>query len=298
MNADHASNAGRPALSIEAVDKITGKAMGRPEQRRLRHGRFGGHRHAGARGKKLPSTRCPRTRRATPSKCRSSCVICWRRASSAARRTAASTKRRPRSCWSTTTRPKPIAAKRRCASSRWAPSRTRKIPKKRLKKLVFANDVAGQIRVGRAVAHARVQRASPGRDRRRHREHRPGHALGGFNWELGPFEAWDAIGVPESVSAHEARGQRRARVDREPCWPAGRTSFYARWSRGCDVLRRKIPRRRPAVPSDPSQIRLAALKSEPTRVVKKNHGASLVDLGRRRAVRRVSHQGSTRSTTT
>ncbi len=34
----------------------------------------------------------------------------------------------------------------------------------------------------------------------------------GFNWDLGPFEAWDAIGVPESRRAHEERGHPGARV--------------------------------------------------------------------------------------
>ena len=47
----------------------------------------------------------------------------------------------------------------------------------------------------------------------------------GFNWELGPFETWDLIGLPESVRRMEAEGMT------VPAWvkdwiAAGNKSFY------------------------------------------------------------------------
>ena len=97
----------------------------------------------------------------------------------------------------------------------------------------------------------------------------------GFNWELGPFEAWDAIGVAASVKRMQSEGVA------VPEWveavargggfyagsPAARTFF--------DV-KAKAPR---PLPTDAKQISFEVLTSEPTRVLKKNLGASLVDLG-------------------
>ncbi len=99
----------------------------------------------------------------------------------------------------------------------------------------------------------------------------------GFNWELGPFEAWDAISVPDSVARMKAEGLAI------PEWvsamlAAGRTRFY-----GEDAARPSYydPRSKQleAVPDDPRELRLIALKATPTRVVKHNSGATLVDLG-------------------
>ena len=99
----------------------------------------------------------------------------------------------------------------------------------------------------------------------------------GFNWDLGPFEAWDAIGVPESV----------ARMHREgfkvPAWvdamlKSGRTSFYD----GTEARRRyyDVTSRSAATEAqDLHHIRLAALQEDKSRLVKSNMGASLVDLG-------------------
>jgi 3-hydroxyacyl-CoA dehydrogenase len=99
----------------------------------------------------------------------------------------------------------------------------------------------------------------------------------GFNWELGPFEAWDAIGVAASVERMERDGLA------VPAWVKdgvvrGGGSFYS----GGPAARTyfDVQTRRPrAVPQDPSHIEIEAQKSQPSRVIRKNLGASLVDLG-------------------
>ncbi len=53
----------------------------------------------------------------------------------------------------------------------------------------------------------------------------------GFAWDLGPFESWDALGVPETVARMQAEGHT------VPAWveamlASGRTSFYARDAAG------------------------------------------------------------------
>ncbi len=149
-------------------------------------------------------------------------------------------------------------------------------PKKRLLKLVNAPDVAGKF-AWAVLARTLVYSAR-----------RLGEIADdivsidqamrwGFNWELGPFEAWDAIGVPESVARMKEEGLA------VPHWvedmlASGRASFY---SGGPAAPTYYDPRPKTAQPiaSGKKQISLVALKGEPRRLVKKNHGASLVDLG-------------------
>ncbi len=98
----------------------------------------------------------------------------------------------------------------------------------------------------------------------------------GFNWELGPFEAWDAIGVPESVARMEKDGIAL------PAWvkdmlASGRTSFYEgapAAPRFYDVKSKALS----PLPTDAREIRIDALKAN-GKVVQENFGASLVDLG-------------------
>jgi len=149
-------------------------------------------------------------------------------------------------------------------------------PKKRLLKLVNAPDVAGKF------AWAVLSRTLVYSARR----------LGeiaddivsidqamrwGFNWDLGPFEAWDAIGVAESVARMKQEGLA------VPEWvenmlASGRSSFYAGGPAAPTYYDASSKTAR-SVASGEKQISLPALKSEPKRLVKKNHGASLVDLG-------------------
>jgi 3-hydroxyacyl-CoA dehydrogenase len=149
-------------------------------------------------------------------------------------------------------------------------------PKKRLKKLVFSEDVAGKF-AWTLLAKTLIYSAR-----------RLGEIADdivsidqamrwGFNWDLGPFEAWDAVGVPESVQRMKQDGLA------VPEWvesmlASGRTSFYAGGPAAPSYFDPASRGAKP-VPSYPKQIRLDQLKCDGTRVVKKNHGASLVDLG-------------------
>src|SRR5205085_2300709 len=148
--------------------------------------------------------------------------------------------------------------------------------KKRLKKLVFSEDVAGKF-AWTLLAQTLLYSAR-----------RLGEIADdivsidqamrwGFNWDLGPFEAWDAIGVADSVAKMKQDGLA------VPEWveamlATGRASFYEGSPAAPSYFDPRSKTAQP-VPSDPKQIRLVSLKAEPTRVVKKNHGASLVDLG-------------------
>ncbi len=99
----------------------------------------------------------------------------------------------------------------------------------------------------------------------------------GFNWEMGPFESWDAIGVKDSVARMKKDGIK------VPGWVdemlgAGHQSFYKR--EGGDVFFYD-PRKKAYVPTEksPRELHYVALKADKARIVKENMGASLVDLG-------------------
>src|SRR2546430_174594 len=98
----------------------------------------------------------------------------------------------------------------------------------------------------------------------------------GFNWELGPFEVWDAIGVEKSVATLEAEGRNipsnvRSMID------AGVKSFYRKKDGQHFYYDFASEEYRPLA-DPPGTINLKSLKDR-TGVVKKNSGASLIDLG-------------------
>ncbi|HYG10061.1 MAG TPA: 3-hydroxyacyl-CoA dehydrogenase NAD-binding domain-containing protein, partial [Pyrinomonadaceae bacterium] len=98
----------------------------------------------------------------------------------------------------------------------------------------------------------------------------------GFNWELGVFETWDAIGVERSVARMREEGARvPANVER--MLETGARSFYkteggARFYFDFDKLEYQ-PMNEPA-----GVVILKSVKDR-TGVVKKNAGASLIDIG-------------------
>jgi 3-hydroxyacyl-CoA dehydrogenase len=98
----------------------------------------------------------------------------------------------------------------------------------------------------------------------------------GFNWELGPFEAWDTIGVAASVKRMQNDGI--ALPDWVSRLAQSGGSFYggAPGARTYFDVASKSPK---PLPAAPKQLAFEVLGSEPTRVLKKNLGASLVDLG-------------------
>jgi 3-hydroxyacyl-CoA dehydrogenase len=102
----------------------------------------------------------------------------------------------------------------------------------------------------------------------------------GFNWELGPFETWDAIGLRASVDRMKAEG----RV--VPAWveawiAAGNETFYR--AGGSKQFYAHVGGTLGAAYAEREQpkeiVSLRALKADPAKVVRSNAGASLIDLG-------------------
>jgi len=96
----------------------------------------------------------------------------------------------------------------------------------------------------------------------------------GFGWELGPFETWDAIGVEKSIKKMEENG---ASV---PDWvkemlEKGFTSFYK--EENGDLYFYHNGEYKPVV-ENPKVINLKKYKAKHG-VIKKNSGASFIDLG-------------------
>jgi 3-hydroxyacyl-CoA dehydrogenase len=96
----------------------------------------------------------------------------------------------------------------------------------------------------------------------------------GFGWELGPFEMWDAIGVETSVRKMQAEGMEI------PSWVTdmlanGFTSFYK--SEKGQVFYYDRGEYKP-IEENPKVIHIKRIK-EQKGVIKKNSGASLIDLG-------------------
>jgi 3-hydroxyacyl-CoA dehydrogenase len=98
----------------------------------------------------------------------------------------------------------------------------------------------------------------------------------GFAWELGPFEAWDAIGVNKSVAKMKEAGYQI------PVWvqemlDGGRESFYKREA-GALCYYDPSSKDYSQVEVKPGIILLSSLKEREKKVAG-NTGASLVDIG-------------------
>jgi len=99
----------------------------------------------------------------------------------------------------------------------------------------------------------------------------------GFNWDLGPFEAWDVLGVRNVVERMQAEGVRPAQWVLEML-AAGHETFYVESADGrdCyDIAAEAYARE----PKPDSFIVLSQLKLDDKKVIFGNKGASLVDLG-------------------
>jgi 3-hydroxyacyl-CoA dehydrogenase len=148
-------------------------------------------------------------------------------------------------------------------------------PKKRLRDLVNADDRAGKFAwkvLSRSLAYTA-----------RHLQEITDDVVNvdrgmrwGYSWDLGPFEAWDAIGVEDSVARMKKDGVQ------VPAWidemlKSGKKSFYS----GNDAEKKfyavKEKKERP-VPFDRAHVRLSALKDDKKNIVKDNFGATLIDL--------------------
>jgi 3-hydroxyacyl-CoA dehydrogenase len=98
----------------------------------------------------------------------------------------------------------------------------------------------------------------------------------GFNWELGPFQTWDALGVKETVARMEKEGIEVAPKVRE-LLKSGKDSFYG-GTPGAKTYFDYGRKDYLPVPQPPKQILIAALK-EGKRVVFENPGATMYDIG-------------------
>ncbi|MGG6433412.1 3-hydroxyacyl-CoA dehydrogenase NAD-binding domain-containing protein [Anoxybacillus sp. D401a] len=96
----------------------------------------------------------------------------------------------------------------------------------------------------------------------------------GFGWELGPFETWDAIGVKQSVEKMKAEGRQ------VPSWveqmlASGHETFYKHEHGRVSYYDRGQYK---PIEENEKVIHIQRLK-EQKGVIKKNSGASLIDLG-------------------
>lgn len=98
----------------------------------------------------------------------------------------------------------------------------------------------------------------------------------GFNWDLGVFEAWDVIGVEKSVARMKEEG-RKIPENVQKMLDAGATSFY-KTEGGEGFYFDFASNSYQPVAQPPGVIVLKSVK-ERTGVIKRNSGASLVDIG-------------------
>jgi 3-hydroxyacyl-CoA dehydrogenase len=114
----------------------------------------------------------------------------------------------------------------------------------------------------------------------------------GFNWELGPFEVWDAIGVEKSVAKLKEEGK-AVPANVQAMLDSGAKSFYkqengerfyfdfpsGQYVRAADppgtIILKSLKERGTGVPP----VNHAQDARATTSVIKKNSGASLIDLG-------------------
>ena len=98
----------------------------------------------------------------------------------------------------------------------------------------------------------------------------------GFNWELGPFEVWDAIGVEKSVAKLKEEG-RAVPANVQEMLDSGAKTFYKQENGQRSYFDFAAKEYRPLA-DPPGTIILKSLKDR-TGVIKKNSGASMIDLG-------------------
>jgi len=98
----------------------------------------------------------------------------------------------------------------------------------------------------------------------------------GFGWEIGVFEAWDAIGVREAVERMKAEGQAVPENVRKML-DSGAENFY-KYENGTKSFYDLVNGGYKEIPDKPGVIVLKSVKDR-TGVIKKNSAASLVDIG-------------------
>ena len=98
----------------------------------------------------------------------------------------------------------------------------------------------------------------------------------GYNWELGPFETWDAMGVETAVKKMEADGLTvPEKVNRMTA--SGATSFY-KLENGKKMFYDFASGSYKNIPTNPKAVVLSELRAN-NNVVKTSASCSLIDLG-------------------
>lgn len=97
----------------------------------------------------------------------------------------------------------------------------------------------------------------------------------GFGWELAPFEAWDALGVDDTIKAMEAEGNKPAKWVYEML-ASGANSFY-KIENGTKKYYDIQSKSYKVIPGTESFILLDTIRA--TKTVWKNNGATLTDIG-------------------
>jgi 3-hydroxyacyl-CoA dehydrogenase len=98
----------------------------------------------------------------------------------------------------------------------------------------------------------------------------------GFGWELGPFEVWDAIGVEKSVSRMKEEGM-SVPANVEQMIASGTTSFYKK-ENGQQFYFDFVAGKYVPLVDQPGVLILKSIKDQKG-IIKKNAGASLIDIG-------------------
>jgi 3-hydroxyacyl-CoA dehydrogenase len=98
----------------------------------------------------------------------------------------------------------------------------------------------------------------------------------GFGWELGPFEVWDAIGVEKSVARMKEEGM-SVPSNVEEMLASGATSFYKKDNGQQSYFDFASGKYVPL--ADPPGVLILKSVKDRTGVIKKNAGASLIDIG-------------------
>ncbi|MGH9392487.1 MAG: enoyl-CoA hydratase/isomerase family protein, partial [Vicinamibacteria bacterium] len=98
----------------------------------------------------------------------------------------------------------------------------------------------------------------------------------GFNWKLGPFETWDAIGVKESIERMEKEGMDVPPLARDVL-SKGNGRFYSAQNGSRSYF--DVAKKSYAPENLASTMLILQSLKERKKVVKENLGASLVDLG-------------------
>lgn len=98
----------------------------------------------------------------------------------------------------------------------------------------------------------------------------------GFGWDLGPFECWDAIGLAKSVAKMKAEGK-EVPSKIEEMLANGKKSFYE--NREGDLYFYDFDKKDHVPVYQPKGITILDSLKDKGKVIKKNSGASLIDLG-------------------